>query len=68
MKIFANRKIKLPFGNILFCILSFTLAAALFAGFEVRNAAIENYKTGRRYDCVRKIFGKCAQEAEPLLR
>ncbi len=39
MRILANRKIKLLFGSILLCILAFTLIAALFVGFEVRNAA-----------------------------
>ncbi len=40
MKILVNRKIKLLFGSILLCIFAFTLIAALFTGFEVRNAAV----------------------------
>jgi len=40
MEILANRKIKLLFDSILLCILAFTLAAALLAGFEVKNAAV----------------------------
>ena len=40
MKIFANRKIKLLFGSILFCICFFMLDSALLIGFGVRNAAV----------------------------
>ncbi len=40
MRILANRKINLLFGSILLCVLVFTLIAALFAGFEVKNAAV----------------------------
>ena len=40
MKLFVNRKIKLLFGCILLCVLTFILAAALLTGFEVRNAAV----------------------------
>ncbi len=40
MRILANRKIKMLFGSILLCILTFTLIAALLTGFEVRNAAV----------------------------
>lgn len=39
MKILVNRKIKGLFGNILLCILFFTLTAALLMGFDVRYAA-----------------------------
>lgn len=40
MKILVNRKIKLLFGSILLCVLTFTLIAALLTGFAVRNAAV----------------------------
>ncbi len=40
MKIFTNRKIKLLFAVILFCIFAFTLISVLLMIFEVKNAAI----------------------------
>ncbi|MCM1143141.1 MAG: HAMP domain-containing histidine kinase [Blautia sp.] len=40
MKIFANQKIKLLFSNILLCILTFSLIAALLMGFGDKNAAV----------------------------
>lgn len=39
MKIFANQKIKLLFGNILLCILIFAAVSVLLIGFKIRNAA-----------------------------
>lgn len=39
MKIFANRKIKLLFVDILSCTLTFVLISALFLSFQVKNAA-----------------------------
>lgn len=40
MKLFANRKIKLLFAGILFCILFFTFIAALLIGFGVRKTEV----------------------------
>lgn len=38
MKIFANKKIKCLFVNILSCIIGFTLISILLANFEIKNA------------------------------
>ncbi|ODM26361.1 two-component sensor histidine kinase [Clostridium sp. Bc-iso-3] len=40
MKIFADRRIRLLFANILLCILVFTLIFALFIGFEIKNSTV----------------------------